>query len=66
VPKNDEMIADWVRSHFEKFHDLYSPNILWLMKSEMGEACGKYGGEERCMQAEISEKRKYGRHRGRW
>jgi len=61
VPKNDEMIADWVRSHNEKFRDLHSPNILWLMKSEMGGACGKYGGEERCMQAfdaEIREKRK--------
>jgi len=55
------MIADWVRSHNEKFRDLHSPNILWLMKSEMGGACGKYGGEERCMQAfdaEIREKRK--------
>jgi len=39
------------------------------MKSEMGGACGKYGGEERCMQAfdaEIREKRKYGRYRRRW
>jgi len=63
------MIAHWVRSHNEKFHDLYSPNILWLMKFEMGGACGKYGGEERCTQAfdaEIREKRKYGRHRRRW
>ena len=64
MPKNYETIQNCVRSHKEKFRDLHSPNILWLMKSEMGWTCGKCGVEERCMQvydAEIRGKRIYGR-----
>jgi hypothetical protein len=32
VPKRDKVRGEWRKLHNEKLHDLYSPNILWVIK----------------------------------
>jgi hypothetical protein len=37
--------------HFAHFHSLIKYGLIfWVKKNEIGEACSKYGGEERCIQ----------------
>jgi len=38
------MTGEWVRRHNEKRYDLYSPNIIRVIKIGMGGECGTYGG----------------------
>jgi len=48
--KRDEVTGEWRKLHNEEINDLYcSPNIVRVIKSmsEMGGACGTYGGRER-------------------
>jgi len=33
VPKRDEVIGDWRKLHNEELNDLYSPNIINVIKS---------------------------------
>ena len=52
-PRRDETKENWKRLLSEEFHDLYStPNNIQVIKSysEIGEACGMHGGEERFIQ----------------
>jgi hypothetical protein len=32
-PKGDEVIGDWRKLHNEDFHNLFSPNIIRMIKS---------------------------------
>jgi hypothetical protein len=32
-PKWDEVTVEWRRLHTEELNDVYSPNIIWLIKS---------------------------------
>jgi hypothetical protein len=47
-PKRDEVTGDWRKLHNEELHNLYSPNIIRMMR-KMGGACSSNGGEEECM-----------------
>ena len=48
-PKRDGVTGEWRKVHKEELNDLYcSPNKI--EKTEMGGACGTYGGRERCAQ----------------
>jgi hypothetical protein len=50
-PKRDEVTGEWRKLHNEELSDLYSlSNIVRVVKSEMGGACGAYGGGEWCAQ----------------
>ena len=47
-PRRDEVTGEWRRLHNEELNDLYSPNIVRVIKNEvkkngMGWACGAYG-----------------------
>ena len=49
-PRRDKVTGEWKKLHNEELNDLYcSPNIVRVIKSmsEMGGACGTYGGRER-------------------
>jgi hypothetical protein len=50
-PKWDEVTGEWRKLYNEELNDLYSsPNIVRVIeKSEMGGACSKYRGEQRCI-----------------
>ena len=58
-PKRDEVTEEWRKLHNKELSDRYSsPNIVRVVKSrrnEMGEACGAYGGRERCAQGSGGE-----------
>jgi len=51
-PKRDEVTREWRKLHNEELTDLYSPNIIWVIKSRrmrcvghaacMGERIGSY------------------------
>jgi hypothetical protein len=32
-PKWDEVTVEWRRLHTEELNDVYSPNVIWLIKS---------------------------------
>jgi hypothetical protein len=32
-PKRDEVTGEWRKLHNEELNDLYSPNIVWVIKS---------------------------------
>ena len=32
-PKRDEVTGEWRRLHYEELYALYSPNVIWLIKS---------------------------------
>jgi hypothetical protein len=34
-PKRDEVTGDWRKLHNEELNDLYSPNIVWVIKSRI-------------------------------
>jgi hypothetical protein len=47
------VVGEWRKLHNEELNDLYSPNIVRVVKikkNEMGWTCGAYGGGERCAQ----------------
>jgi hypothetical protein len=46
-PKRDEVTGEWRKLHNEERHDLYSsPNIVRIIKDEMGGTCSTNGREE--------------------
>jgi hypothetical protein len=49
VPKRDEVTGDWRKLHNEELNDLYSPDIIHVIRRS-GRAYSTYGGEERSMQ----------------
>jgi hypothetical protein len=53
-PKRDEVTEEWRKLHNEELNDLNSlPNIVRVVKikkTEVGWACGEYGGGESCAQ----------------
>ena len=57
-PKMDEVIGEWRKLHIEELNNLYSsPNIVWVIKNEMGK---ERNAEEMCIQGfggEVSGKR---------
>jgi hypothetical protein len=57
-PKRDED-GSWRKCHNDELHSLYSsPNIVRVIKSEVGGTCGTHGGGERCLQGFGWEARK--------
>ena len=69
-PKRDEVTWEWRKLHNEELWDFYSlPNIVRVVKSRMGGACGVYGRGERCAQGSSGEtqgKEALGRTIRRW
>ena len=57
-PKRDKVIEQQRKLHNKELCDLYSsPNIIWVIKkNEIGQACGMYGTQERCIQGFGGEK----------
>jgi hypothetical protein len=53
-PKREKITREWQRLHNGAIHELYSsPHIIGgdqIKKNEIGGACGKYAGEENCIQ----------------
>jgi hypothetical protein len=50
-PRRDEVTGEWRKLHNEELNELYSlPNIVRVVKSRMGRACGTYGRGERGVQ----------------
>jgi hypothetical protein len=42
-PKRDELTGEWKKLHNEELNNLYcSPNIIRVIKNEMGVACSAY------------------------
>jgi hypothetical protein len=55
-PKGDEVTGEWRRLHNKELYALYSsPNIIRVIKTEIGRTCGTYGGEGRCIQGFSGE-----------
>jgi hypothetical protein len=49
-PKRDEVKGDWRKLHNEELRNLYSsPNIIRIIKYEVGRECSTNGREEECM-----------------
>jgi hypothetical protein len=49
-PKREEVAGGWRSLHNEELHNLYaSPNIIGVIKSRMGRACGTHGSDEKCI-----------------
>ena len=48
-PKSDDVIREWRKLHNEELNDLYSPNIVRVIKS-IGGTCSAYGREEKRIQ----------------
>jgi hypothetical protein len=48
--KREEVVKDWRKLRSEDFHDLYSPNIIGVIRQRrVGGVCGMYrGGEGAC------------------
>jgi hypothetical protein len=71
-PKRDEVTGEWRRRHNKELYDLYSPNIIWVIKSRrmrwaghvarMGEKRGAY----RILVERPEGRRPLGRPRRRW
>jgi hypothetical protein len=71
-PKRNEVTGEWRRLHNEELNDLYSPNIIWVIKSRrmmwtghvacMGEGRGAY----RILVGRPEGRRPLGRPRRRW
>ena len=53
-PKRDEVTGEWKKLHNEELNNLYSPNIVLVIKSRrmrwMGHVARTGGGGERCVQ----------------
>jgi hypothetical protein len=44
MPKRDKVTREWRRIHNEGLSELYySPNIIQVIKHEMGGACSRHG-----------------------
>ena len=51
-PKRDDVTKDWRKLHNEDFNDLFSPNIVRVIKSRLIRWAGHVArmGEERCIE----------------
>jgi hypothetical protein len=50
-PKREAVTRERRKLHNEELNALYSlPNLVCVIKNEIGGACGAYGGGERCVQ----------------
>jgi hypothetical protein len=71
-PKRDEVTAEWRKLHNEELKDLYSPNIIWVIKlrqmkwAEHVARMGERRGVCRVFVWKPEEKRPVGRHQHRW
>ena len=71
-PKRDEVTGEWRKLHNEELHDLYSPNIVRLIKSRRmrwaGHVArmGEWRGVYRVLVGEPEGKRPLGRPRRGW
>jgi hypothetical protein len=71
-PKRDEVTGEWRKLHNEELHNLYSPNILPVIKSRrMGWAghvasLGEGRGVYRVLVGKPEGRRPLGRPRHRW
>ena len=44
MPKRDKVTEDWRRLHSKGLNDLYSSNIIQVIKNEKGGASSRQGG----------------------
>ena len=71
-PKKDEVTWEWGKLHNEELNDLYSPNIVRVMKSRKMRWVGHVArmGERRVVYRDVVGKpegeRPFGRSRCRW
>jgi hypothetical protein len=69
-PQRDEVTGEWRRLHNEELYDVYSsPNIIRIIKNEMGGACVSYGSQEGAYRVLVKKpegKGPLGRPRSRW
>jgi hypothetical protein len=69
-PKRDQVTGVWRRLHNEELDDLHCwPNIIQIMKNEMGGAFGSYGRKDWCVQGLVGRtegKKTHERRRRRW
>ena len=52
-PKREEVIEDWKKLHNEEFCNLYSHNIIWVIRRMrwVGHVACMGGGGQRCIQS---------------
>ena len=48
-PRRDEVTTEWRKLHNEELTDLYSPNIIWVIRSRRM----RYVGHAACMRERI-------------
>ena len=44
VPKRDKVTGDWRRLHNKELYDMYSSNIIQVIKNEKGSVSSRHGG----------------------
>ena len=56
-PKWDEVTGEWTRLYNEELYDLYSPNIIWVIKSRKMRWTGRLARmrEERRLQSLLGK-----------
>ena len=71
-PKRDEVTGEWRKVHVEELYDLYSPNIIRLIKSRRTRWAGhvarkgEWRGVHRVLLGKPEGMRPLGRPRHRW
>ena len=72
VPKRDQVTGEWRKLHIEERYDLYSPNIIRLIKSKRVRWAGhvarrrEWRGVYRVLVGKPEGMRPFGRPRHRW